>query len=149
MKTTGDGIHAAFETAEDAIDAAIAMQRELAATQFDDVGGLRVRIGLHTGAADLRDGDYYGSSVNRAARIMSAAHGGQIAVSHVTEELVSETLPDGLELVDLGEHRLRDLRGRNVCSSCARPTSRGISHHCDRSTRSRQSPAAAHIVRRS
>src|SRR6478672_5257620 len=92
VKTTGDGIHAAFATAEDAVDAAISMQRRLATTQFDGIGALRVRIGLHAGAADLRDGDYYGSSVNRAARIMSAAHGGQIAVSHATEELMSESL---------------------------------------------------------
>jgi predicted ATPase/class 3 adenylate cyclase len=109
VKTTGDGLHAAFTTAEAAIGAAVAMQRALDEEPFEVTGQLRVRVGVHTGAADLRDGDYYGPALNRAARIMSAAHGGQIAVSHATEELLGETLADGFELVDLGEHRLRDL----------------------------------------
>ncbi len=69
-------------------------------------GPLRVRMGIHSGHADVREGDYYGTAVNKAARLMSAAHGGQIVVSLATEELV----PDGaVELVDLGEHALRDL----------------------------------------
>jgi predicted ATPase/class 3 adenylate cyclase len=120
VKTTGDGLHAAFATAEDAVAAAVAMQVDLATGDFETVGVLRVRMGLHTGAADLRDGDYYGSAVNRAARIMSAAHGGQIAVSHATEELLGESLPDGFEFVDLGEHRLRDLsRAERVFQLCA------------------------------
>ena len=66
-------------------------------------------MGLHTGAAELRDGDYFGSSVNRAARLMGVAHGGQIVVSQATAELVRDALPDGMTLLDLGEHRLRDL----------------------------------------
>ena len=72
-------------------------------------GGLRVRMGLHTGDAAARDGDYYGPATNRAARVMAAAHGGQIVVSHATEEIVRDTLPDEVALLDLGEHRLRDL----------------------------------------
>jgi predicted ATPase/class 3 adenylate cyclase len=106
VKTTGDGFHAAFATAHDAIDAAIDAQRRLAGEQWDGTGPLRVRMGLHTCEAEVRDGDYYGSGVNRAARLMSVAHGGQIVVSAVTGELVRDTT---IELVDLGEHRLRDL----------------------------------------
>ena len=120
VKTTGDGLHAAFSTAENAIAAAVAMQHALEAEDFDGIGRQRVRIGLHTGSAELRDGDYYGTAVNRAARTMSAAHGGQIAVSHATEELLGESLPPGFELLDLGEHRLRDLsRAERVFQLCA------------------------------
>ena len=80
-----------------------------------------MRMGVHTGTAELRDGDYYGSSVNRAARIMAVAHGGQVVLSHVTGELLGEDLPDGFELLDLGEHRLRDLsRAERVYQLCGR-----------------------------
>jgi predicted ATPase len=109
VKMTGDGAHAAFRTAERALAAAIAAQRSLGAEAWVGTGPLRVRMGLHTSAAEARDGDYYGSSVNRAARVMSAAHGGQVIVSRATEEVARDSLPDGVELVDLGEHRLRDL----------------------------------------
>jgi class 3 adenylate cyclase len=87
VKMTGDGVHASFVTAEDALAAAIAGQRGVANEAWGETGALRVRMGLHTGAADVRDGDYYGSSVNRAARVMAAAHGGQVVVSHATEEV--------------------------------------------------------------
>ncbi|HLM17310.1 MAG TPA: adenylate/guanylate cyclase domain-containing protein, partial [Acidimicrobiia bacterium] len=106
VKTTGDGIHAAFGTASDAVDAAIAAQRELHAADWTSTGPLRVRMGLHTGAAEVRDGDYYGGALNRAARMMAIAHGGQIVASLATSELVRD---DDYDLVDLGEHRLRDL----------------------------------------
>jgi hypothetical protein len=68
-----------------------------------------VRVALHTGEADLRDGDYYGGAVNRAARLRAIAHGGQALLSLPTEELVRDTLPAGVTLRDLGEHRLSDL----------------------------------------
>jgi predicted ATPase len=106
VKTTGDGAHAVFADASDAIDAAIAAQLALAAEAWSLPEPLRVRMGIHSGPAELRDGDYYGTSVNRAARIMSVAHGGQIVVSAATSELVRDT---PVELIDLGEHRLRDL----------------------------------------
>ena len=72
-------------------------------------GPLRVRMGLHTGEAQRRGGDYFGAALNRAARLMSAGHGGQILCSAATGAVVQDTLPTGVELVDLGEHRLRDL----------------------------------------
>ena len=106
VKTTGDGAHAAFATAADAVDAALAAQLTLAAQPWEGTGPLRVRMGIHTGAAEIRDGDYYGTALNRAARLMSVAHGGQIVASLATRELVDR---DAVELVDLGEHRLRDL----------------------------------------
>ena len=106
VKSTGDGIHAVFATAHDALDAAIDAQAALVGESWDETEPLRVRMGLHTGETELRDSDYYGGAANRAARLMSVAHGGQIVVSLTTEELVR----DGeYEFVDLGEHRLRDL----------------------------------------
>jgi predicted ATPase/class 3 adenylate cyclase len=104
VKTTGDGFHAVFASAQDAVAAATTAQRSLGAEPWGATGPLLARIGVHTCEAELRDGDYYGSSVNRAARLMSAAHGGQIVVSAATERLVH-----GVALRDLGEHRLRDL----------------------------------------
>ena len=77
-----------------------------AVESFGETGPLRVRMGVHTCEAEYRDGDYFGSEVNRAARLMSVAHGGQIVVSLVTSGLVRG---GQVELVDLGEHRLRDL----------------------------------------
>jgi predicted ATPase/class 3 adenylate cyclase len=106
VKSTGDGIHAVFATAHDALGAAVVMQRRLATERFGETGPLRVRMGLHTCEADYRDSDFYGTEVNRAARLMSVAHGGQIVVSLATSTLVR----DGpVELIDLGEHRLADL----------------------------------------
>ena len=106
VKTTGDGVHAAFAVALDGLDAAIAAQLALDGHEWGATGPLRVRMGLHTGAAEVRDGDYYGTAVNRAARVMSVAHGGQVIVTRATHELVRD---GSYELVDLGEHRLRDL----------------------------------------
>ena len=106
VKTTGDGFHAAFAAAHDAVDAAVTGQRALARDPWPGTGPLVVRMGIHSGPAELRDGDYYGTAVNRAARLMAAAHGGQIVVSLATEELVQD---HGVELLDLGEHALRDL----------------------------------------
>ena len=106
VKTTGDGFHAAFATAHDAVDAGVAAQRGLAEEPWAETGPLTARIGVHTCEAEVRDGDYYGSGVNRAARLMGVAHGGQVLVSAATSELVRDR---SLELLDLGEHRLRDL----------------------------------------
>jgi predicted ATPase/class 3 adenylate cyclase len=109
VKATGDGFHAAFPTARDALGAAVAGQRGLAEAPWGSTGPLRVRMGIHTGEAQLRGGDYFGSALNRAARLTAVAHGGQIVCSQATADLVRDGLPEGVGLVDLGEHRLRDL----------------------------------------
>ena len=97
FKHTGDGVCAAFGSARAAIDAATDAQRRL---------GLPVRMGVATGEAQERDGDYFGPALNRAARVMAVGHGGQILVAAATAALV-----DGADLLDLGERRLRDLSG--------------------------------------
>jgi predicted ATPase len=98
FKHTGDGVAAAFASATDAVAAAVEAQELLREV-------LPVRMGLHTGEAELRDGDYFGSTVNRCARLMGVAHGGQVVCSESTASLVR----DRKDLRDLGEHRLRDL----------------------------------------
>jgi predicted ATPase/class 3 adenylate cyclase/Tfp pilus assembly protein PilF len=105
----GDSRFAVFHQAADAVAGAAAIQRALDAEPWTTPAPVRVRMALHTGAADLRAGDYYGSAVNRCARLRAIAHGGQTLLSLVTSALVRESLPAGLELRDLGEHRLKDL----------------------------------------
>ncbi len=105
FSTAGDSFAAAFHTPMDGVLAAASAQLALAA---EDWGGptIRVRMGLHSGSAQERDGDYFGPTLNRAARIMSAGHGGQVLLSEVTAEVVA---PDPLVLDDLGTHHLKDL----------------------------------------
>ena len=106
----GDGMAAAFATARDAVSAAAAFQRALAAEAWRTARPLRARVGLHTDEAVIVDDTGYASlPINRCSRLMTAAHGGQTVISGATEMLVRGQLPDGMELVDLGEHRLRDL----------------------------------------
>ena len=107
--TEGDSFFAAFDSASAAVAASVDAQRALAAEEWPTGEMIRVRIGIHTGEAVVADDDYVGLDVHRAARIMSAGHGGQILVSAATEELARASLPDELRLVDLGEHQLRDL----------------------------------------
>ncbi len=111
IKTTGDGIHAVFESAGHGVAAALAAQYELSKSAWEEIKprAVRVRMGLHTGEAELRDGDYYGSTLNRAARIMAAGHGGQVLLSSVTAELVQRQLPADVTLLELGEHHLKGL----------------------------------------
>jgi class 3 adenylate cyclase/tetratricopeptide (TPR) repeat protein len=109
FKTVGDAFCAAFRTAPDALAAAYAAQQWLAAADWSDVGGLRVRIALHTGIADERAGDYFGPPLNRVARLLAIAHGGQVILSRAASDLVRDDLPAGVELHDLGEHHLKDL----------------------------------------
>jgi predicted ATPase/class 3 adenylate cyclase len=121
VKTTGDGFHAVFSSARDALDAAIAAQRTLGAEPWEKTGPLCVRMGLHTGEGEQREGDYYGPALNRAARIMSAGHGGQVLCSRPTADLAGEALPEGCSLVDLGEQRLRDLSRPEVVFQVVHP----------------------------
>ena len=116
VKTTGDGIHAVFADPLGAVRAAVALQ--LALADADATGGiqLRVRCGLHAGVDARRDNDYYGNAINRAARVMSAANGGQILVSRVVATLVADRLPQDISLLDLGQVRLRGLaQPEQVC----------------------------------
>jgi class 3 adenylate cyclase len=109
FKTIGDAFCCAFLTAPDALEAALQIQRRLLSSEWEHIGPLRVRMALHTGAAEERDGDYFGPALNRVARLMSAAHGGQVLLSLPTQELVRDQLPAETTLRDLGEHRLKDL----------------------------------------
>ena len=111
IKTTGDGFHAAFETGQGGVAAALQAQETLVQTPWDEIHphALRIRIGLHTGEAEERGGDYYGPALNRAARLMAVAHGGQTLLSTTTANLVRDQLPPDASLKDLGEHRLKDL----------------------------------------
>lgn len=106
--TGGDSVAAAFAGAGSALEAALAAQ--VALTDLaDGVPSIKVRMGVHTGRADERDGDYFGPELNRTARLMAAGHGGQVLVSGTTQELVEDTLSEGVTLSDLGQHQLKDL----------------------------------------
>lgn len=106
----GDSRFAVFESAAGAISAARDIQEALAHSDWPLPTPLRVRIALHTGTADLRAGDYYGSDVNRCARLRALAFGGQTLISQTTFDLVQDALPTRIVLRDLGEHRLKDLQ---------------------------------------
>lgn len=105
----GDSRFVVFPDAGHAVAAVAAVQQGLAETDWATGRPLRVRIAIHTGVAELKQGDYYGSIVNRAARLRSIAHGGQTVISASTQELVRDRMPAGVTLRDLGEHGLRDL----------------------------------------
>ena len=109
IKMTGDGICAAFDDPVDALKATAQLQRSLATLASSNKISLRVRAGLHLGIVERRNEDLFGSSVNRAARIMKAAHGGQILVSQAVFDHVRTRLPPPISLRDLGGVRLRDL----------------------------------------
>ena len=109
FKTVGDAFCAAFATPQAALEAALTAQRALTAEQWPTSRPIRVRMGMHTGVCEERDNDYFGPVVNRTARLEAVAHGGQVLVSGTTAELLSETLPEGVRLRDLGLHRLKDL----------------------------------------
>jgi predicted ATPase/class 3 adenylate cyclase/predicted negative regulator of RcsB-dependent stress response len=116
VKMTGDGVCAAFDDALDALVAALRLQRVLADPDATEGIALRVRSGLHWGVVERRDHDYFGSAVNRAARIMGAAHGGQVLLSQAVVDRVRDRLPTEVSLRDLGTVRLRDLaRPERVC----------------------------------
>jgi predicted ATPase/class 3 adenylate cyclase len=107
--TEGDSFFVAFPSAPQAVAAAVDLQRGLATARWPDDVDVRVRVGVHSGRPAVVAGDYIGLDVHRAARIMSAAHGGQVVVSQATVDLVSGRLPRDVELRDLGDHRLKDL----------------------------------------
>ena len=112
FKHTGDGLCAAFVSAADGMRAARDIQLALAAAGEAQVGGLRARIAVHTGEARERDGDFYGPTLNRCARLLGIGHGGQVLLSGATVSVLgtAASVGDSVALVDLGPHRLRDLQ---------------------------------------
>src|SRR3954469_24821232 len=109
VKTTGDGMMAVFGFAYGAAAAAIAAQEALLSEAWEATGPLRVRMAVHAGEAERRGDDFFGPTVNRTARIMSAGHGGQVLLSAAAAALAVDDLPEGASLRDLGEYRLRDI----------------------------------------
>ena len=105
VDSSGDAVFAVFTAATEAVEAASTAQRALAAETWPEEVRVRVRMGIHTGIGELRDGGYVGLDVHRAARIANAAHGGQVVVSATTRVLLGQ----GVDLRDLGEQRLKDL----------------------------------------
>jgi predicted ATPase/class 3 adenylate cyclase len=105
----GDSRFIVFADASDAVAAVSEIQTQLSTIEWVTPRPIRVRASVHTGAADLQLGDYYGSAVNRAARLRAIAHGGQTVISGTTWELVQDDLPNGLTATDMGDHALKDL----------------------------------------
>ena len=111
LKTRGEGdsTFAVFARATDAVAAAASIAEALAAEPWPERTPITARAAVHSGEAELRDGDYYGPAVNRCARLRAIAHGGQTLLSQAATELARGQLPDGVTLLDLGVHRLKDL----------------------------------------
>lgn len=111
FKTMGDAFYAAFETPESAVAAALGAQRALSVADFSMVDGLSVRMAIHTGTADERDGDYFGPALGRVARLLALGHGGQVLLSAIAADLVAQNPPAGATLTDLGQYPLKDHDG--------------------------------------
>jgi predicted ATPase/class 3 adenylate cyclase len=111
FKMVGDAFYVAFSNAPEAVGAALEAQKSLLSAEWEAVGTLSVRMALHTGTVEEREGDYFGPTLNRVARLLSAGHGGQVLLSLSTRELVRDRLPPGAGLRDLGVRRLKDLSG--------------------------------------
>jgi DNA-binding SARP family transcriptional activator/class 3 adenylate cyclase/tetratricopeptide (TPR) repeat protein len=109
IDTQGDAFFVAFRRANDAVAAAAQAQQALAEHEWPEGSDVRVRMGVHTSEPTVGDEGYHGLGVHRAARICAAGHGGQVLLSNITRDLVEDELPDRLSLIDLGEHRLKDL----------------------------------------
>lgn len=109
VDAAGDGLFFSFPTAKGALVACIEAQRAVSEHDWPQAAEVKVRMGLHTGEPLSATTGYVGIDVHRAARISSAAHGGQILVSGTAHSLIGPTLPDGVSMRDLGDHRLKDL----------------------------------------
>lgn len=96
VKTTGDGVLAAFETPDRAVSAAIEAQLALASNDWPEIGSLRVRMAIHAGGAESREGDFHGPTLNRVARLLAIGHGGQVLVPADTHERDEAMLPGAL-----------------------------------------------------
>jgi predicted ATPase len=109
FKHTGDGVCAVFTSAPEAVAAAADAQRALSAADWGEIGQLRVRMAVHAGDAEPRGEDWSGPALNRTARLMGIAHGGQVLVSTSAYELASDALDADIAVIDLGTHSLRGL----------------------------------------
>jgi len=109
VDTQGDAFFAVFGRARDAVDAAVACQRALAAHVWPQGTTVRARVGIHTGEPRLEEEGYLGLDVVRASRVCAAAHGGQIVITAATRELVRGNEPDGVEVRELGDYALKDI----------------------------------------
>jgi TolB-like protein/class 3 adenylate cyclase/tetratricopeptide (TPR) repeat protein len=121
FKTGGDAFCAAFATAASAVEAALAAQRSFRAEVWPDQAAIRARMALHTGAAELRDGDYFGTPLNQVARLLAVGHGGQTLLSEITHDLCRDRLPAETTLKSLGEHKLKDLARRETVFQLCHP----------------------------
>jgi TolB-like protein/class 3 adenylate cyclase/Tfp pilus assembly protein PilF len=121
FKTGGDAFCAAFHTAPDALAAALEAQRAIHAERWPEAAKLRVRMALHTSAAEFRDGDYFGAPLNRVARLLAAGHGGQTLLSESTHDLCRDHLPPLATAKALGEHGLKDLARREAVFQLCHP----------------------------
>ena len=120
FKTVGDQFCASFSTVSDSIAAARRAQRALAAEDWTAVGGLEVRMAIHAGSVEERDGDYFGRPLNKVARLLGIGHGGQVLLSNAAADLSLGELPDEMQLTYLGQHRLKDLEDvERVYQLCA------------------------------
>jgi adenylate cyclase len=122
LLTDIEGSTRMWQAAPDAMQAALALQQALQAEAWPPQTPIRVRMALHSGAAELRDADYFGTPLNHAARLLSAGHGEQTLVSAVTCELCHDRLPAGVEMKSLGEHSLKDLARRHTIYQVGHPS---------------------------
>lgn len=118
FRTVGDAFYATFSEVGRAARCSIAIHRELESCDWTPLPGLKVRVGIHAGPAEARDGDYYGPELNRVHRLMSAGHGGQTLLSETAQRLVREDEVQQF-LHDMGTHRLRDLSRAMVVYQCS------------------------------
>ena len=121
IKHTGDGLLAVFATADAAVAAAVDGQRALAVEAWGATGTLRARMGLHTGVAEERNGDYFGPVLNRASRLMAMAHAGQALCSQATADLARDGMPEGSGFIELGGFQLRDLQRPEIVFQLTHP----------------------------
>ena len=146
FKTVGDAFCAVFPIAPAAVRAALAAQQwlpPLTVHTGSDPLSLRVRMALHTGPAEQRAGDYFGPSLNRVARLLSAGHGGQVLLSAMARAAVGADLPEGAALQGRGNHRLKDLQQPEHLFQLLHPACPPTSHRCAPWKRSRTiSPAS-------
>ncbi|HEV2041672.1 MAG TPA: tetratricopeptide repeat protein [Casimicrobiaceae bacterium] len=121
FKTGGDAFCAAFATAAGAVEAALAAQRALRAERWPEHAAILARMALHTGAAEIRDGDYFGTPLNHVARLLAVGHGGQTLLSEITHDLCRDRMPAEMTLKSLGEHSLKDLARRETVFQLCHP----------------------------